>query len=119
MKNECDIVKDLIFSYNDGVLSETSKNLVENHLKSCENCSNVLKEIQHREILFLGRRHGRDLLGSDPPIAGSHIPGQPPQAPPCTPYSFFFFFSFFPSFLLHSFFLPHEPPFISQRTTMA
>ena len=46
MKNECDIVKDLIFSYNDGVLSETSKNLVENHLKSCKNCSNVLKEIQ-------------------------------------------------------------------------
>ena len=46
MKNECDIVKDLIFSYNDGILSETSKKLVENHLKSCENCSNVLKEIQ-------------------------------------------------------------------------
>ena len=46
MKNECDLVKDLIFSYNDGVLRETSKNLVEKHLKSCENCSNVLKEIQ-------------------------------------------------------------------------
>ncbi len=46
MKNECDIVKDLIFSYNDGILSETSKKLVENHLKSCENCSNVLKDIQ-------------------------------------------------------------------------
>ena len=46
MKNECDIVKDLIFSYNDGVLSETSKNLVENHLKRSKNCSNVLKEIQ-------------------------------------------------------------------------
>ena len=46
MKNECDLVKDLIFSYNDGVLSETSKSLVENHLKSCEKCSNALKEIQ-------------------------------------------------------------------------
>ena len=46
MKNECDIVKDLLFSYNDGVLSETSKKLVEEHLKTCESCSNVLKEIK-------------------------------------------------------------------------
>ena len=34
MKNECDIVKDLLFSYNDGVLSEASKNFVEKHLKT-------------------------------------------------------------------------------------
>ena len=46
MKNECDIVKDLLFSYNDGVLSETSKNFVEKHLKDCENCNNALKEIR-------------------------------------------------------------------------
>ena len=46
MKNECDIVKDLLFSYNDGVLSETSKNFVEKHLKTCESCNNVLKEIR-------------------------------------------------------------------------
>ena len=37
MKNECAIVKDLLFSYNDGILSDTSKELVENHLKKCEN----------------------------------------------------------------------------------
>ena len=30
MKNECDIVKDLLFSYNDNVLSTASKELVEN-----------------------------------------------------------------------------------------
>lgn len=46
MKNECDIVKDLLFSYNDGVLSETSKEFVENHLKTCESCNNVLKELK-------------------------------------------------------------------------
>ena len=46
MKNECDIVKDLLFSYNDDVLSKASKQLVEQHLKSCENCRNVLKEIK-------------------------------------------------------------------------
>ena len=46
MKNECDIVKDLLFSYNDGVLSETSNEFVEEHLKNCENCNNALKEIR-------------------------------------------------------------------------
>ena len=30
MKNECDIVKDLSFSYNDNILSNTSKEFVEN-----------------------------------------------------------------------------------------
>ncbi len=46
MKNECDIVKDLLFSYNDGVLSTTSKEFVEEHLKTCESCNNTLKEIK-------------------------------------------------------------------------
>lgn len=46
MKNECDIVKDLLFSYNDGVLSNTSKELVEQHLKSCEKCQSILEEIR-------------------------------------------------------------------------
>ena len=46
MKNECDIVKDLLFSYNDGVLSETSNEFVEKHLKNCESCNNALKEIR-------------------------------------------------------------------------
>ena len=46
MKNKCDIVKDLLFSYNDGVLSETSNEFVEEHLKNCESCNNALKEIR-------------------------------------------------------------------------
>ncbi len=46
MKNECDIVEDLLFSYNDGVLSNTSKELVEQHLKSCEKCQSFLEEIR-------------------------------------------------------------------------
>ena len=61
MKNECDIVRDLLFSYCDGVLSQTSKELVEEHLKNCENCRNILEEIkqddksqkQKKEIDFL------------------------------------------------------------------
>lgn len=46
MKNECDIIGDLLFGYNDGVLSNTSKNLVEEHLKNCEKCKNILGEIK-------------------------------------------------------------------------
>ena len=46
MKNECDIVKDLLFSYNDGVLSETSNEFVEEHLKNCESCKKALEEIR-------------------------------------------------------------------------
>lgn len=46
MKNKCDIVKDLLFSYNDGVLSKTSKDFVAGHLKNCKNCKNFLEEIR-------------------------------------------------------------------------
>ena len=46
MENKCDIVEDLLFSYNDGVLSNTSKELVEQHLKSCEKCQSILEEIR-------------------------------------------------------------------------
>ena len=50
MKKECDIVQDLLFSYNDGILSDTSKEFVENHVKTCDNCSKKLKEIQEDTI---------------------------------------------------------------------
>lgn len=50
MKNECDIVQDLLFSYNDGVLSETSKELVEEHLKKCDKCKENLEEIKQESV---------------------------------------------------------------------
>ena len=46
MKNECDIVCDLLFSYNDGILSTASKELVEEHLKKCEKCKKNLEVIK-------------------------------------------------------------------------
>ena len=46
MKNECDIVGDLLFSYNDGILSDASKKLVEEHLEKCEKCKKILEEIK-------------------------------------------------------------------------
>ena len=49
MKNECDIVKDLLFSYNDNVLSKNSKEFVDEHLKKCEKCKSVLEEIKKED----------------------------------------------------------------------
>lgn len=46
MNNECDIVKDLLFSYDEGILSNASKEFVENHLKNCDNCKKNLDEIK-------------------------------------------------------------------------
>ena len=43
MRNECDIVEDLLFSYNDGVLSNFSKELVDEHLKKCERCKKKIR----------------------------------------------------------------------------
>ena len=46
MKRECEIVQDLLFCYCDGVASNSSKELVENHLKNCEDCSQMLKDMK-------------------------------------------------------------------------
>lgn len=43
MKN-CNIVKDLIPLYKENLLSEESKTFVEDHLKSCSECENLLKD---------------------------------------------------------------------------
>ena len=50
MKNECDIIKDLLFGYNDNTLTNTSKEFVENHLKQCESCKKLLEEIKKENI---------------------------------------------------------------------
>ena len=47
MKNECDIVQDLLFGYSDGILSKTSNEFVEEHLKKCSTCKTYLKEIKN------------------------------------------------------------------------
>lgn len=43
MKN-CNIVKDLIPLYKENLLSEESRTFVEDHLKSCSECENLLKD---------------------------------------------------------------------------
>lgn len=52
-KITCDIVKDLIPLYVDDVLSNDSKMLVEEHLKSCEKCSEYCKVLSDGADLTL------------------------------------------------------------------
>lgn len=46
MKDNCDIIKDLLPLYADNVCSDGSRAFVEEHLKSCDKCSEYLKEIK-------------------------------------------------------------------------
>ena len=42
--NKCNIIKDLLPLYKENLLSEESKNFVKDHLKTCPDCENLLKE---------------------------------------------------------------------------
>ena len=42
--NNCNIIKDLLPLYEENLLSEESKTFVEDHLKSCPECENLLKD---------------------------------------------------------------------------
>lgn len=46
MKITCDVIQDLMPSYVDGILSEDSRELVEEHLKSCKECQKMLEIMQ-------------------------------------------------------------------------
>ena len=47
----CDVIKDLIPSYLDGICSEASKELVEIHISECTDCRELLKEMQETEFI--------------------------------------------------------------------
>lgn len=52
MKITCDVIQDLMPSYIDGILSEDSKALVEEHMGTCQECRKMLeimKEEQGKE----------------------------------------------------------------------
>ncbi len=63
MKKECEIAQDLLFCYYDGIASNSSKELVENHLQICEDCRQALmdmkkdknKQDSQQEIDYLGK----------------------------------------------------------------
>lgn len=45
--NDCDIIKDLLPSYVDGLTNETTNAIIEDHLKDCPGCREELEKIRH------------------------------------------------------------------------
>ena len=51
MKLNCEIIRDLLPSYIDGLTSQESNRLVEEHLESCAECREYLKEMQAESFI--------------------------------------------------------------------
>lgn len=49
MDKKCEIVRDLLFGYKDNTLHNESKKLVEEHLKTCENCNKIFQDLKEEE----------------------------------------------------------------------
>ena len=49
MKENCEVIRDLIPLYVDDVCSAESKKMVENHLKNCNECKEILETIKKDE----------------------------------------------------------------------
>lgn len=50
MSKECDVVRDLLPLYVDNVLSDTSREIIEEHLPDCAGCRDYLKQLQDSEL---------------------------------------------------------------------
>lgn len=50
MKYNCDVIRDLLPLYIDGVASEKSAELVREHLAECEKCASLVPEMQSEEV---------------------------------------------------------------------
>ena len=44
-KLPCELIQDLLPLYEDGLCSERSRDLIEEHLSECETCRNIYKTI--------------------------------------------------------------------------
>lgn len=51
MKNPCNLIKDILPLYYDGVVSEESKKAVEEHLEECESCNAYYEKICQSDVL--------------------------------------------------------------------
>ena len=50
MNKECEVIRDLLPLYADDVCSERSRELIEEHLHNCPECSAVLEKLRKNEI---------------------------------------------------------------------
>lgn len=50
MSKECDVIRDLLPLYADNVVSDASREIIEQHLPECPGCRDYLKELQDDEL---------------------------------------------------------------------
>lgn len=46
----CDVTRDLLASYLDGICSEESKGLVEEHLQECDSCKRFVEQVREQDL---------------------------------------------------------------------
>ena len=61
MKKECEMINDLLPLYIDGVCSEESKKLVEEHMKTCDSCRKTAEQM--KSDLALPMKDSTDVKG--------------------------------------------------------
>lgn len=50
-KLECDVIRDLLPSYVDGICSEASKRHIEEHIAECKECERLMRQLRDTEIV--------------------------------------------------------------------
>lgn len=50
IKYECELIRDLLPLYQDGVCSQSSQKAVEEHLKNCCNCAQMAERLKNYEV---------------------------------------------------------------------
>lgn len=66
MKLSCEVYEDLLLLYNDGLCSEDTKKLVEEHLAGCEKCSQYLKSMRLPEEIV------KEETAAEEPVEGTY-----------------------------------------------
>lgn len=64
MKIPCDIIKDLLPLYNDGVCSEESVNAVEEHLTDCPDCTEELEKLKEDSPAVVLKKEENDIIAA-------------------------------------------------------
>jgi len=62
MKKECEVIRDLLPLYVDEICSETSREIVEEHLQGCEECTAMAQRLRKTEIEKDLRSEKQDVL---------------------------------------------------------
>lgn len=65
MSYPCKLIQDLLPLYHDGVCSDESREIIEEHLTNCAECSGILEEIRAAESVSIPADHVREAQKTD------------------------------------------------------